>query len=155
MGGMNSEITENTTQLLFESAKFMRDNIRKTARSLGQNTDASSHYEKGIAEYTVEIGMARAQMRIRDRLGTGGLVRASSGAVKEGLAASEIVEKKRAFEMKIVTDYTGIGKIQYILGQENMTVLDSVYTDKVEFSVLVPVAEYDGDVYKRQVRQYP
>ena len=77
-------------------------------------------------------------------LGTGGLVRAYSGAVKEGLAASEIVEKKRAFEMKIVTDYTGIGKIQYILGQENMTVLDSVYTDKVEFSVLVPVAEYDG-----------
>ena len=77
-------------------------------------------------------------------LGTGGLVRAYSGAVKEGLAASEIVEKKRAFEMKIVTDYTGVGKIQYILGQENMTVLDSVYTDKVEFSVLVPVAAYDG-----------
>ena len=76
-------------------------------------------------------------------LGTGGLVRAYSGAVKEGLAASEIVEKKRAFEMKIVTDYTGVGKIQYILGQENMTVLDSTYTDKVEFSVLVPVAEYD------------
>ena len=41
-------------------------------------------------------------------LGTGGLVRAYSGAVKEGLAASEIVEKKRAFEMKIVTDYTGV-----------------------------------------------
>ena len=77
-------------------------------------------------------------------LGTGGLVRAYSGAVKEGLAASEIVEKKRAFEMKIVTDYTGVGKIQYILGQENMTVLDSTYTDKVEFSVLVPVAEYDS-----------
>ena len=75
---------------------------------------------------------------------TGGLVRAYSGAVKEGLAASEIVEKKRAFGMKIVTDYTGGGKIQYILGQENMTVLDSVYTDKVEFSVLVPVAAYDG-----------
>ena len=77
-------------------------------------------------------------------LGTGGLVRAYSGAVKEGLAASEIVEKKRALERKIVTDYTGVGKIQYILGQENMTVLDSVYTDKVEFSVLVPVAAYDG-----------
>ena len=30
MGGLNSEITENTTQLLFESAKFARDNIRKT-----------------------------------------------------------------------------------------------------------------------------
>ncbi|MBQ3132686.1 MAG: phenylalanine--tRNA ligase subunit beta [Clostridia bacterium] len=60
MGGLNSEITDKTTQLLFESAKFARDNIRKTSRSLGQSTDASSHYEKGIAEYTTELGMARA-----------------------------------------------------------------------------------------------
>ena len=43
MGGLNSEIKDTTTQLLFESAKFARDNIRKTARGLGQNTDASSH----------------------------------------------------------------------------------------------------------------
>ena len=48
----------------------MRDNIRKTARSLGQNTDASSHYEKGIAEYTVEIGMARA-LHLIEELGCG------------------------------------------------------------------------------------
>lgn len=60
MGGPNSEIKDTTTQLLFESAKFARDNIRKTARGLGQNTDASSHYEKGISEYTTELGMARA-----------------------------------------------------------------------------------------------
>ena len=46
MGGLNSEIKDDTTQLLFESAKFARDNVRKTARGLGQNTDASSHYEK-------------------------------------------------------------------------------------------------------------
>lgn len=58
MGGLNSEIKDTTTQLLFESAKFARDNIRKTARGLGQNTDASSHYEKGISEYTTELGMA-------------------------------------------------------------------------------------------------
>ena len=88
-------------------------------------------------------------------------MRAYSGAVKEGLAASEIVEKKCAFEMKIVTDYTGVGKIQYILGQENMTVLDSVYTDKVEFSVLVPVADvrwpgkedHRGDKRRREDRE--
>ena len=77
-------------------------------------------------------------------LGTGGLVRAYSGAVQEGLSNSTIVEKCLGRQLDITTDYTGIGKIQYILGQENMTVLDSVYTDKVEFSVLVPVAEYDG-----------
>ena len=43
------------------------------------------------------------------------------------------MEKCLGRQLDITTDYTGIGKIQYILGQENMTVLDSVYTDKVEF----------------------
>ncbi len=70
MGGENSEIKESTTQLLFESAKFARDNIRRTARKLGQNTEASAHYEKGIAEYTTELGMARALHLIQE-LGCG------------------------------------------------------------------------------------
>ena len=79
-------------------------------------------------------------------LGTGGLVRAYSGAVKEGLAASEIVEKKRAFEMKIVTDYTGIGKIQYILAQNQIITLDTQYTDKVQVSAMVPQEKLDSIV---------
>lgn len=77
-------------------------------------------------------------------LGTGGLVRAYSQAVKEGLANSRVVEKCRGFQMNVNTDYTGVGKIQYILGQNGITVLDSIYTDKVEFRLLVPVAEYEG-----------
>ena len=87
MGGLNSEITENTTQLLFESAKFMRDNIRKTSRSLGQSTDASSHYEKGISEYTCELGMARALHLIQE-LGCGEVTATefdcSAGAPRKG-----------------------------------------------------------------------
>ncbi len=87
MGGLNSEITENTTQLLFESAKFMRDNIRKTARSLGQNTDSSSHFEKGISEYSVELGMARALHLIQE-LGCGEITSSafdcSAGAPRVG-----------------------------------------------------------------------
>lgn len=87
MGGLNSEITENTTQLLFESAKFARDNIRKTSRSLGQSTDASSHYEKGISEYTTELGMARALHLIQE-LGCGEVTASSfdvsAGAPREG-----------------------------------------------------------------------
>ncbi len=87
MGGLNSEITEKTTQLLFESAKFMRDNIRKTSRSLGQSTDASSHYEKGVSEYTTELGMARALHLIQE-LGCGEITASafdcSAGAPREG-----------------------------------------------------------------------
>lgn len=87
MGGLNSEITEKTTQLLFESAKFTRDNVRKTARSLGHSTDASSHYEKGIAEYTTELGMARALHLIQElNCGevTGSAFDVSAGAPRQG-----------------------------------------------------------------------
>lgn len=60
MGGLNSEITENTKEVLFEAALFRKDNVRKTARGLGLHSDAAARFEKGIDEYTVECGMARA-----------------------------------------------------------------------------------------------
>lgn len=72
-------------------------------------------------------------------LGTGGLVRAYQRAVKAGLQASTVIEKNWGRKLKIETDYTGLGKIQYILGQRKLSVLDTVYTDKVEMEVLVPV----------------
>lgn len=71
-------------------------------------------------------------------LGTGGLVRAYSKAVQEGLAASTVIEKIYGCSLKVVTDYTGIGKIQYIAGERGIPILDSQYTDKVELSLLVP-----------------
>lgn len=87
MGGLNSEIRPETTQLLLESAKFARDNIRRTARGLGQNTDASSHYEKGISEYTTELGMARA-LHLIQQLGCGEVTAShfdvSAGTPREG-----------------------------------------------------------------------
>lgn len=60
MGGLNSGIKDITTEVVFESAKFLKDNVRKTSRSLGLRSDAAARFEKGIDEYTVECGMARA-----------------------------------------------------------------------------------------------
>lgn len=76
-------------------------------------------------------------------LGTGGLVRAYSGAAKEGLKGSKIIEKCLGVQISITTDYTGVGKIQYILGQSKIPVLDSQYTDKVMITVLSPLPEAD------------
>lgn len=71
-------------------------------------------------------------------LGTGGLVRAYSGAVKEGLANSTVITKTAGVHLYIETDYTGLGKIQYILGEQKIAIMDSVYTDKVELTAMVP-----------------
>ncbi len=77
-------------------------------------------------------------------LGTGGLVRAYSGAVKEGLQHCVIVEKKLAEEIIIHTDYNSIGKIQYILAQEKVTPTNTEYTDVVEVTVPIPMNQVDN-----------
>lgn len=71
-------------------------------------------------------------------LGTGGLVRAYQGATKAGLEASTVIMKMHGQKLHIQTDYTGLGKIQYILGQRGLTILNSEYTDQVALEVLLP-----------------
>ena len=73
-------------------------------------------------------------------LGTGGLVRAYSKAVQEGLKGSTVIEKKVGALLRIRTDYNGIGKIQYLLGQRGLTITNSEYTDIVVVETLVPEA---------------
>lgn len=70
-------------------------------------------------------------------LGTGGLVRAYSKAVQAGLAESEVIEKIKGSRLTIGTDYNSIGKLQYLLGQRGIPVVDSVYAEAVETTVLV------------------
>ncbi len=70
MGGENSGITADTTELLFEAAKFARDSIRKTSRALGQHSDSSAMFEKGVSEYTTERAMDRA-LHLICKLGCG------------------------------------------------------------------------------------
>ena len=48
MGGENSEIVDDTSTIVFESACFNGASVRKTARSIGMRTDASALYEKGL-----------------------------------------------------------------------------------------------------------
>ena len=74
-------------------------------------------------------------------LGTGGLVRAYSGATKEGLRESKVITKLYGRKLSVQTDYTGLGKIQYILGQRGISTLDVVYTERVGMEVLLPEEE--------------
>ena len=70
-------------------------------------------------------------------LGTGGLVRAYSRSVQLGLKASTIIEKTKGSRITIQTDYNGVGKLQYLLGQRGIPIVDSQYTDVVKLELLV------------------
>ena len=80
-------------------------------------------------------------------LGTGGLVRAYTASAAEGLKHSEIITRFHGFKLRIAADYTSLGKIQYLLAQRKICILESVYTDKVELIVLIPDEE-EGALYK-------
>lgn len=71
-------------------------------------------------------------------LGTGGLVRAYQQATKAGLSASEIIEKKDGAVLFIRTDYTGIGRLQYLFAQEKITVIDTAYEADVLVKAVIP-----------------
>lgn len=55
-------------------------------------------------------------------LGTGGLVRAYQEATKAGLNASRIIVKHKGKRLSVQTDYTGLGKLQYLFASENVTI---------------------------------
>ncbi len=60
MGGLNSEILDTTTTVVFECANFNGTCIRQTANALGMRTDASSKYEKNLNPLTTYPAIQRA-----------------------------------------------------------------------------------------------
>lgn len=78
-------------------------------------------------------------------LGTGGLVRAYQAAVAEGLKNCEILELKKGLPAEITTDYNGYGKIEYILRENKLEILETEFAADVTIKTVVPV-EYKGKI---------
>ena len=75
-------------------------------------------------------------------LGTGGLVRAYQAAAQAGLAASTIIEKQFGHKLHVTTDYNGIGKLQYLVAQNQIFTLDTQYTDNVTLDLMIPEEKF-------------
>ena len=143
MGGLNSEIKDATKGVVFECAKFKRDNVRKSSRTLGKSSDSSKRFEKGVDEYTTERAMKRA-LHLIEQLGAGKVtdVHADISAGKEQ-------------ENKTVT--TTFGKINGVLGIEvpKDTVVDIL--KRLNFGVKVKGEEITtiAPPYREDVEGYP
>ncbi len=74
-------------------------------------------------------------------LGTGGLVRAYTQAVKAGLQNCTLGRMRYGWEVEVGTDYNSVGKILYLLGNAGIEPLESNYTDAVSLRILVPAEE--------------
>ncbi len=76
-------------------------------------------------------------------LGTGGLVRAYSDAVRKGLNDCEILVRERGVKLSLTIAYTDLGKLQYLLEQQGIPILNCNYGEEVELTAIAPKAELD------------
>ncbi len=89
MGGSYSGISENTKDIIFESAKFVRESVRRTSRKLNVRSDSSARYERGIDLASQEIGMKRALQLIYETK-SGDICKGIVNICKESLAPKQI-----------------------------------------------------------------
>lgn len=143
MGGLNSEIKDATKGVVFECAKFKRDNVRRSARMLGKSSDSSKRFEKGVDEYTTERAMKRA-LHLVEELGA-------------GVPTDVHVDVSAGKEQENKTVKTTFSKINGVLGIEvpKGTVIDilkrlnfGVETDGDEITTVAPP-------YREDVEGYP
>ncbi len=73
MGGENSEITENTGMIVFESAMFDSVSVRTTSRRLGMRTEASGRFERGVNSEGCLRALKRA-CQLVEQLGAGQII---------------------------------------------------------------------------------
>jgi phenylalanyl-tRNA synthetase beta chain len=66
IGGLNSEVTAETTRILLESANFNLKSVRRTARELKLRTDASARFERGLDPNLARVAAARATRLLLD-----------------------------------------------------------------------------------------
>lgn len=86
MGGLNSEVYDNTTDILLESAFFNYVNIIQSTRKLGLMTDASTRFDKGTDPENVIYALDRAAQLIQELAGgeiTPGIVDAYPKEIKQ------------------------------------------------------------------------
>ncbi|MBQ7369465.1 MAG: phenylalanine--tRNA ligase subunit beta [Clostridia bacterium] len=102
MGGLNSEIKPTTKNVFFESAKFARDNVRKTSRALGQSSDSSFRFEKGVDAYTNAYGMARA-LSLMQEMGCGTVTN-----VKQDVCALSLAPRTMTASIQKINGLLGI-----------------------------------------------
>lgn len=148
MGGANSEITDDTTTVVFESAMFLGSSVRITAKKLGMRTDASARFEKGLDTENTLPALERA-CELVNLLGAGEVV---SGVI-------DVYPKKKEtatvpFEPEKINRFLGI----HLTADEMVRILQSLYFEVKDGFVYVPSYRDDvrcmNDVAEEVVRIY-
>ncbi len=148
MGGENSEISDNTTTVVFESANFDGTSIRLTSRALGLRTESSGRYEKGLDTENTMPALLRA-CELVELLQAGEVV---DGVID--IYPVKYTERKIEFSPEKIDKLLGIG-----LTREQIVPILKALDFKIEGDVLIPPSyradiEQTADIAEEVARMY-
>ena len=140
-GGVESGVTEATTDIFLESAYFNPVSIRKTSKRHGLKTDASFRYERGADPLAVEYAAKRAALLIQELAG-GRIV----GNIQE-FCPEKIEKKVVELDYNRIESFVG-KKIGHDVIENILEALAYEFVEKTEFGAKVAVPSYMVDVYR-------
>jgi phenylalanyl-tRNA synthetase beta chain len=139
MGGENTEISWNTTEVLLEAALFNPVNIRRTARMLNLTSEASQRFERGVDPEGVIYAQNRAAL-LMNRLAGGQVLRGVIDVYPEPHRPRQITVRPHRIN-EIIGDKIPVEQVESILTRLGFTVEPAPLR-----SLLVTVPLRRGDV---------
>lgn len=135
MGGEHSGIWDDTTEVIFESACFDGVSVRRTAKKIGERTEASSRFEKGIDPINAKSALYRA-LELIEMLGCGEVVNTVID-----IDNSNKVPHKLKHDYKWVNEFLGSD----ISEEEQISILESLgyIYDRSTNEITVPSVRID------------
>lgn len=150
MGGFNSEVKDDTTTVVFESATFDGASVRLTAQRVGLRTEASSRYEKGL-DYNNTVPAVERACQLVEELACGenigGMIDVM-GNVTDMKSLPFRPDKINAF---LGTDISTEQMVKYFDALEIKTDLDKMTVTPPSFR---PDLEGEADIAEEVARFY-
>lgn len=107
MGGQNSEIKDDTTTVIFECAKFLQGNIRRTSRGLGLPTESAMRFSKGVDTVGCKTAMDRA-LHLIEKLGAGEIVESEIDVLSADISPRQAKVSAGKINARLGTDLTAV-----------------------------------------------
>ena len=134
-GGLDSGVSDTTTDIFIESAYFNPVSVRKTAKRFGLNTDSSFRFERGIDPNIQIYALKRAALLFKELAG--------------GTIASEIFDSNPAEVAPFRFDFS-VARAKALIGKEIPTEVFRTIVDALE----VKIEKEEGDIWSVAVPPY-
>ncbi len=152
MGGQNSEVSAETTRVLLESAYFDAVNIRRSSKQLGQSTESSKRFERGVDPNGCHLALDRAAQLLADL--AGGQIAQGRVDVYPQKIEPKTVELRPARVASLLGVQVESQEIKTILQHLGFGVVDSDGSFLITVPTFRPDVEREADLIEEVGRVY-